>query len=90
MDDLVKRDGLYYEKFTDVPYTGDVTGDEQGSFKNGKREGAWVSYWENGQLRRKGNYKNGNKDGAWVSYNEDETVNKRYTGTYKDGVKISD
>ena len=38
----------------------------------------------------KGNYKNGKKEGAWVSYNEDGTINKKYTGTYKNGVKISD
>lgn len=24
MDDLVQRDGLYYEKVTDVPFTGDI------------------------------------------------------------------
>ncbi len=24
--ELVERDGLYYEKFTDVPYTGKLTG----------------------------------------------------------------
>ena len=32
MDDLVKRDGLHYKKFTDVPFTGEVTGKKQGSF----------------------------------------------------------
>jgi hypothetical protein len=31
MDDLVKRDGLHYKKFTDVPFTGEVTGKKQGS-----------------------------------------------------------
>ena len=25
IDDLVKREGIYYEKFTDVPFTGKVT-----------------------------------------------------------------
>ena len=35
--DLVEREGLYYEKFTDVPFTGEVTGVEQGSFKDGER-----------------------------------------------------
>ena len=25
-DDLVERNGLFYEKFTDVPFTGEVTG----------------------------------------------------------------
>ena len=88
--DLVEREGLYYQKFTDVPYTGEVTGSEQGSFKNGKEEGSWASYWDNGQLMSKGNYKNGKKEGAWYTYNIDGTVRQHATGTYKDGVKISD
>ena len=138
MDDLVERDGLYYEKFTDVPFTGEVTGVEQGSFKSGKKEGAWVKYdyagqlfskghykkgkregtWAyycpngqlwlkgnrksgykegtwveyycDGDLWEKGNFKNDKKEGAWVSYNEDGTADKEYTGTFKDGVKISE
>ena len=89
-DDLVKRDGLYYKKFTDAPFTGKVTGDEHGTMKNRKWDGAWVVYWSNGQLFEKGNYKNGVRDGARVYYHEDGTVDKEYTGTYKDGVKISD
>ena len=68
IDDLVKREGIYYEKFTNVPFTGKLTGREQGSIENGKREGAWISYHENGQLRFEGKYKNGLKDGAWFSY----------------------
>jgi len=112
--DLVERDGLYYEKFTDVPFTGKVTGNPQGSYKNGKKEGAWVfyhengqlrfkenfkngeldgawvSYYENGQLRSKGNFKNGKKDRSWVRYEENGTVQKRLTGMFKDGIKISD
>jgi hypothetical protein len=90
MDDLVERDGLDYEKFTDVPFTGKVTGNPQGSYKNGKREGAWVGYHVNGQLSWKGNYKNSQHEGFWVSYEENGTVQKRLTGTFKDGVKISD
>ena len=35
LGDLVEREGIYYEKFTDVPFSGKVTGSEQGSFKNG-------------------------------------------------------
>ena len=136
--DLVKRDDLYYEKFTDVPYTGKVTGEEQGSFKNGVKDAAWIGYWSNGQLYYKGNYKHGVPEGAWVyyyengqldfkvgmkdgmsegtrvsyyengqlkskggyknhlregawfEYNSDGTVNKPWTGTFKDGWKISD
>ena len=38
MGDLVLRDGLYYKKFTDVPFTGKVRGKydkgfDEGSFK---------------------------------------------------------
>ena len=88
--DLVERNDLYYEKFTDVPFSGKVTGEYQGSLKNGKWDGAVVSYWENGQLESKGNFKNGKRDGVWVSYNEDGTVFKPWTGTFKDGKKISD
>jgi len=115
MSDLVEREGIYYQKFNDVPFSGKVTGREQGSFKNGKKNGAWVKYWNdgqlwykgnyknfkkegvwvnyhsNGQLLSKGNYKNGKADGAWVYYRADGTVwTIKFSGTYKDGVKISD
>ena len=34
MDDLVERDGLYYKKFTNTPFTGEVSGIQSGGFKN--------------------------------------------------------
>ena len=70
MDDLVNRGGLYYKQFTDVPFTGKVTGVEQGSIKNGERDGAWVSYHKNGQLFIKSYWKDGKKEGTWVFYRE--------------------
>ena len=81
--ELVERDGLYYEKFTDVPYTGKVTGEEQGSFRNGEREGTCVSYWENGQLSFKENYKNGQREGTWVGYFENGQLS--FKENYKNG-----
>ena len=83
MDDLVERNNLYYEKFTNVPFTGKVTGRWKGSFKNGKKEGDWVWYYGNGQLSYIGNYKNGIKEGVWVSYNEDGTLDNTHSGTWK-------
>jgi len=45
--------------------------------------------WESGQTYyENGTWNDGKKDGPWVGYNKDGTVNKKYTGTYKDGVKI--
>ena len=39
--DLVIRNGLHYEKFTDEPFTGKVVGFEKGYIKAGKIEGEW-------------------------------------------------
>jgi hypothetical protein len=64
--------------------------DSKGDYKNGFQDGYWVRYNKNGQLSSKGNYKNSMEEGYWVYYNKDGTVNKKYTGTYKNGKKISD
>ena len=88
MDDLVITNGLFYKKFINVPFTGEVTGLEQGAFKDGKREGPWVFYYDNGQLSLEGTYKDGKADGPWIAFNEDGTVWGTYTGTFKDGEKV--
>ena len=88
--DLVERGGLHYKKFSDVPFTGKTTGQEQVTFKNGKKHGPWVVYHKNGQLYEKGTFKDGKQDAPWVYYYEDGTVNKYATGTYKNDWKISD
>ena len=88
IDDLVERNDLYYEKFTNVPFSGEVTGQEQGSFKNGKRDGAWVFYHQNGQLWYEGNYKNGKEEGAFISYSEYGQLSSK--GNYKNGKKEGD
>ena len=91
--DFVIRAGLFYEKFTATPFTGEVNeGRARGSFKNGKHEGSWEFYMINGQIWKKGDYKNGKTDGYRVHYNVEgtATVIKRRTGTFKNGVKGSD
>lgn len=96
MDDLVERDGIHYKKFSDVPFTGEVEGvsgktkgSAGGRFKNGKREGPWVAYYDNGQLDYKGDYKNGKREGRWVYYFDDGDL-LFTSGVYKNGLKISD
>jgi len=66
--DLVERNGLYYRKLSDVPFSGKVTGLRNGLMKNGKEDGEWVINHENGELWWKGNYENGKEEGEWVSY----------------------
>jgi antitoxin component YwqK of YwqJK toxin-antitoxin module len=99
MDDLMKRDGLFYKEFNPVkrwilllirqpghnvvPFTGTVTGKTQGTIKNGKKDGPWVSYHDNGQLSSKGTYKDNKKYGPYVNYYDNGQLGSK--GTYKDG-----
>ena len=82
--DLVVQDGLFYKKFTNVPFTGKITGTIKTTMREGKKDGPWVVYY-NGQVRSKGTYKNGKKEGPWVSYYENGQLLTK--GTYKDGKK---
>ena len=88
--ELIKRDGLYYKKFTDVLFTREITSQQKGSLKNGLKDGSWVTYQKNGQLKSKGNYNNGKKDGTWFYYNEDGNIWEDTTGTYENRKKISE
>mgnify|MGYP001371102655 CR=1 FL=1 len=48
MDDLVRRGGLYYEKFTATPFAGVLDkGLYRGSIKEGQMGGDWEGYWDN-------------------------------------------
>ena len=40
-----KRDGLWYEKFINEPFTGNSTGLKQGKVKYGKKDGEWSYYF---------------------------------------------
>lgn len=97
MDDLVKRNGVYYKKFSNIPFSGTVKSivDRKwefthlflkekrlikGKIEKGMKVGLWETYIaesehtksmgneEVGQLVESGNYKNGNKDGIWLIY----------------------
>ena len=71
-DDLVVREGLRYEKFTEEPFTGKTVGLQQSTFRRGTKHGPFNWYYENGQLSQKGTYKDGKLEGPWVFYNEDD------------------
>ena len=62
----------------------------KGTFKDGKRERPWIYYSRNGQLLSKGTYKDGKEEGPWVYFKEDGTKDMEYSGTYRNGEKVSD
>ena len=43
----------------------------EGRVKNGKNDGLWKGYYENGELMEEGNFKIGKKVGSWKYYNQD-------------------
>ena len=43
----------------------------EGNYDNGEKDGPWVYYHYEGEIRKKGNYKEGKEDGKWVYYDEE-------------------
>ena len=95
-DDLVERNGLYYKQltilqivqrpslyFSRVPFSGQVKGKWNGEMRNGKMDGPWEIYHENGQLYIKGKYKDGKADGLWEYYLENGQLMRKEN--YKNG-----
>ena len=68
--DLVKRDNLYYEKFTDVPYSGNVKGKKEGKLVNGIIDGEWKVYYDkySARLEMKVFYVNGIREGETLLF----------------------
>ena len=52
---------------------------------DGKKDGIWEYYWDNGILEGKGNYKNDLRDGLWEEYFSDGKL--RYRGNYKNDLR---
>mgnify|MGYP001199394226 CR=1 FL=1 len=86
--DLVLREHLYYKKFTNVPFTGEISGRKSGKIKNGKLIGEWLYFYKNGQLKALKNFKDLKKDGHYYhgpyeTYYENGKLNVK--GQLKDG-----
>ena len=75
IDDLLERNDLFYKKYTDVPFTGEVSGMKNGKFKNGMKVGEWLTYDIEGQL-----------NGEWLFYRENGQLKEK--GNYKDDVRV--
>lgn len=85
IDDLVERDGLHYKKFTNEPFTGKVSGKENGKFKNSKKDGEWLDYFSDGQLFRIKTFKDGEENGLAKQFRHSGQLH--WEGNYKEGNK---
>lgn len=94
IDELVARGDLFLDPETLDPYTGPAFSLHDGDTKklevrvtlqNGKFDGPYVSFHENGQLSFAATYKSGAWDGPFDTYYENGQLRSRMT--YKDGVE---
>ena len=86
-------DGLYLNPEDGQPYSGPVFGENMGkrmtgSLRDGKWDGPFESYHDNGQLRRKGTYKDGVEDGPVEEYYDSGQLYEK--GAYKSGGKCGE
>ena len=83
----------YIKKFSDEKLNGKVfqmIDDIQvplGKMKNGKKDGLWTGWDDNGQKRSKGTYKDGKMNGLWTLWYDNGQ--KMYNGTFKNGELLS-
>ena len=85
MDYLVERNNLYYKKFTNVPFTGEISGEKNESFKKGKKDGEQLSYHQNGQLENIINYKDIEWDGLYEYFYPNVQLETKTT--FKNGIE---
>ena len=60
--------------------------ESKGKYLNGKREGVWKFYHDNGNLKLQGGFKNGRRDGLVEEYYKNAEL--KGSGKYEDGKKI--
>ena len=95
IDDVVKRDGTYYRKFSNAPYSGHVESYYKngqlkiiGEFSDGKKVGEWIEYYMSGNKKNEGQFANGKKNGSWEYYFLNTKIKEKqfYIDGNKDGL----
>jgi len=81
---IVSSKELYYKKSSRQLFTGEISGSWNGKFKEGKKEGLFTIYYENGMLHSKEYFKNGERNGSIEHYNSNGKLLRR--GSFKNGV----
>jgi len=88
---LVEKDSVFYTKDTNKGYSGAVFSlyevggqkEEEGTLKDGKKNGLWTSWYSNGQKEKEGTLKDGKKNGLWTVWWKNGQ--KWSEGTFRDG-----
>ena len=90
---LVDREGVFYTKDTNKPYSGPVFSlyegggkKSEGNIKDGKGDGKWTLWYENGQKKSEVTLKDGKEDGIYTTWYENGLKESEYT--FKNGIEV--
>ena len=96
---LVGRDGVYFTKDTNKPYSGPVFSlyengqkEWEGTFKDGKDDGLWTHWDENGKKKGEETWKDGKMWEGELKVDHTSSDGSRYLvgiETYKNGIVVS-
>ena len=95
MDEVVKRDGTFYRKFSNIPLSGHLESYHPngqlkiiGDLSDGKKVGNWIEYYLSGIKKSVGEFANGKKDGPWVYYFLNANIKEKqfFIDGHKDGL----
>ncbi len=81
--DLVKRNGVYFKKFSDVPFEGRLKYPDSGAFRRGRPEGELILHRGHNRPLQRRSYSNGRPHGLWVYYHLDGNISLKLN--YKNG-----
>ena len=76
-----KKQGHYLDEKQIILKEWNENGEEV-YWKDGKREGLWKRYYENGQLSSEVNFKDGKRAGLWKEYDENGQLNEEVNFKY--------
>lgn len=83
--ELEKRGGIYHKIGEASPFSGQISGQDNGKMDLGRKSGEWIYRHESGQIKNIGSYENGLREGSWFGYYDNG--NLFYEGTYLKGKK---
>ncbi|MEI8007035.1 MAG: hypothetical protein WCI48_12580 [Bacteroidota bacterium] len=83
---IYKGKGESREMIRETTYYENKQMQMDGGYKDGKRDGAWVSWYENGKKWSEGSFKNGKSEGKRITYFENGKI--RYEGAYKSDQRV--
>ena len=97
--DLVERNGLWFQKSSEIPYTGSTRGLKQRSYRQGKLHGRGIILYESGQLKvemiyengrpmMRGTMKNDQREGRWEVFYFNGEKSLHSSGEYRNGAWV--